>query len=60
MSVLCFLNISSDNVVDDCFNCCEGVLSTKLVLYIYALRYALKFIRDIDIFKLPTDKVCQV
>lgn len=58
MSVLCFLHISNDSVVDDCFNCCEGVLSTKLALYIYALRYAHKFMLNVDIFKLPTDQVC--
>lgn len=57
MSVLCFLNISSDNIVDECFNCCEGVLSTKLALYIYALRYAHLYMRDIDFFKLSTDEV---
>jgi len=58
MSVLCFLHISNDIIVDKCFNCCEGVLSTKLALYIFALRYAHKIMRDVDIFKLPTDQVC--
>lgn len=57
MSVLCFLHISDDNIVDECFNCCEGVLSTKLALYIYALRYAQKVMGDVDTFKLPTDQV---
>jgi len=58
MSVLCFLHISNDSIVDECFNCCEGVLSTKLALYIYALRYAHKVMCNVDIFKLPTDQVC--
>lgn len=58
MSVLCFLYISSDSIVDECFNCCEGLLSTKLALYIYALRYALNFMSDINIFQLQTDQVC--
>lgn len=58
MSVLCFLHISSDSIVDECFSCCEGHLSTKLALYIYALRYAHEFMSDIDIFQLPTDRVC--
>jgi len=58
MSVLCFLHISNDNTVDECFNGCEGVLSTKLALYIYALRYAHKNMRNIDFFKLSTDQVC--
>jgi len=57
MSVLCFLHISDDSIVDECFNCCEGVLSTKLALYIYALRYAQRVMGNIDIFKLPTDQV---
>ncbi|KAF0758392.1 neuroblastoma-amplified sequence-like, partial [Aphis craccivora] len=57
MSVLCFLHISDDNIVDECFNCCEGVLSTKLALYIYALRYAQKVMGDVDTFKLPTDQL---
>lgn len=57
MSVLCFLHISDDSIVDECFNSCEGVLSTKLALYIYALRYAHKVMHDVDIFKLPTDQV---
>jgi len=58
MSVLCFLHISNDSIVDECFNCCEGVLSTKLALYIYALRYAHKVMRNVNIFKVPTDQVC--
>jgi len=58
MSILCFLHISNDSIVDECFNCCEGVLSTKLALYIFALRYAHKIMHDINIFKLPTDQVC--
>lgn len=58
MSVLCFLHISNDSIVDECFNSCEGVLSTKLALYIYALRYAHKVMSNVDIFKLPTDQVC--
>lgn len=57
MSVLCFLHISSDSIVDECFNSSEGVLSTKLALYIYALRYALQFMPDIDFLKLSTDHV---
>ncbi|XP_026806626.1 neuroblastoma-amplified sequence-like [Rhopalosiphum maidis] len=57
MSVLCFLHISDDSIVDECFNYCEGVLSTKLALYIYALRYAHKVMHDVDIFKLPTDQL---
>ncbi|CAH1737258.1 unnamed protein product [Aphis gossypii] len=57
MSVLCFLHISDDSIVDECFNCCEGVLSTKLALYIYALRYAQKVMGNVDIFKLPTDQL---
>ncbi|KAL5242667.1 hypothetical protein ACI65C_010077 [Semiaphis heraclei] len=57
MSVLCFLHISNNIIVDKCFNCCEGVLSTKLALYIFALRYAHKIMRDVDIFKLPTDQL---
>lgn len=60
MSVLCFLHISSNSIVDECFNCCEGVLSSKLALYIYALRFALQFMHDIEFLKLPTDKVCSV
>lgn len=60
MSVLCFLHVSSNSIVDECFNCCEGVLSTKLALYIFALRYALQFMHDIEFLKLSTDKVCLV
>lgn len=60
MSVLCFLHISSDSIVDECFNCCEGILSTKLALYIYSLRYAFQFMSDIDFLKLSTDQVCYV
>lgn len=58
MSVLCFLHMSTDSMVDECFNSSEGVLSTKLALYIFALRYALQFMPNIDFLKLPTDHVC--
>ncbi|VVC25640.1 WD40/YVTN repeat-like-containing domain,WD40-repeat-containing domain,Neuroblastoma-amplified sequence [Cinara cedri] len=57
MSVLCFLHITNDSIVDECFNGCEGILSTKLALYIYALRYATQFMCDIDYFKLSTDQL---
>lgn len=60
MAVLCFLHISSDSIVDECFNSCEGVLSTKLALYIFALRYAHKVMPDIDFFNLPTDQVSKL
>lgn len=60
MSVLFFLNISNDCVVDECFNCCEGVLSTKLALYIFALRYVCQFMQNVDYLRLPTDEVCGI
>lgn len=60
MSVLFFLNISNDCIVDDCFNYCEGVLSTKLALYIFALRYARQFMQNVDYLRLPTDEVCGI
>lgn len=60
MSVLCFMHISNDSIVDDCFNCCEGILSTKLALYIYALRYTLRFLSNTNFLELPTDQVCSI
>lgn len=58
MAILCFLYISKDSIVDECFNCCEGILSTKLALYIYTLRYAFQFMDNIDFLKIPSDQVC--
>lgn len=57
MSVLCFLHISNDSIVDECFNGCEGILSTKLALYIYALRYASQFMCETDYLELSSDQV---
>lgn len=57
ISVLCFLYISSESIVDECFSYCDGILSTKLALYIYSLRYAHQFMSNIDFLNLPTDQV---
>lgn len=60
MAVLCFLHMSNDSIVDECFNSCEGILSTKLALYIFSLRYAVQFMCDTEYLKLSTDQVCYV
>ncbi|XP_050419826.1 NBAS subunit of NRZ tethering complex-like [Adelges cooleyi] len=57
MSILCYLNITSDDIVDQCFENCNGILSIKLALYIFALRYAIQVFKETELLHEPTDRL---